>query len=386
MKEWKKYKLGELITLKYGKDHKKLNDGSFPVYGSGGVMRYGNDYIYDDSSILIPRKGSLNNIMFVDKPFWTVDTMFWSIIDQELVLPRFLYYTLCKYDFAGLNVGSAVPSLTVPVIESIEVVIPSIEKQKRILSLLVPLDDKIALNQRINDNLEQQAQALFKSWFVDFEPFKDGKFINSELGRIPEGWKVEPLINFCSEITRGNIPSYVEKSGFPILNQKVNKGFYLDKQYYKYNAETSQPQESKLAHKWDILLNSLGQGTLGRVHFYKDEKSNIIVDQFITILRANIFIKSAYLAFTLNRPEYQAIIESNITGSTGMWVLTINNIRKIKIVSPPISELSKISNLMENLYLKMNNNTKEQEELSILRDSLLPKLMSGELKINDLNN
>jgi type I restriction enzyme S subunit len=303
-----------------------------------------------------------------------------------LVLPRFLYYTLCKYDFAGLNVGSAVPSLTVPVIESIEVVIPSIEKQKRILSLLVPLDDKIALNQRINDNLEQQAQALFKSWFVDFEPFKDGKFINSELGRIPEGWKVEPLINFCSEITRGNIPSYVEKSGFPILNQKVNKGFYLDKQYYKYNAETSQPQESKLAHKWDILLNSLGQGTLGRVHFYKDEKSNIIVDQFITILRANIFIKSAYLAFTLNRPEYQAIIESNITGSTGMWVLTINNIRKIKIVSPPISELSKISNLMENLYLKMNNNTKEQEELSILRDSLLPKLMSGELKINDLNN
>jgi type I restriction enzyme S subunit len=153
MKEWKKYKLGELITLKYGKDHKKLNDGSFPVYGSGGVMRYGNDYIYDDSSILIPRKGSLNNIMFVDKPFWTVDTMFWSIIDQELVLPRFLYYTLCKYDFAGLNVGSAVPSLTVPVIESIEVVIPSIEKQKRILSLLVPLDDKIALNQRINDNL-----------------------------------------------------------------------------------------------------------------------------------------------------------------------------------------------------------------------------------------
>jgi type I restriction enzyme S subunit len=386
MKEWKKYKLGELITLKYGKDHKKLNDGSFPVYGSGGVMRYGNDYIYDDSSILIPRKGSLNNIMFVDKPFWTVDTMFWSIIDQELVLPRFLYYTLCKYDFAGLNVGSAVPSLTVPVIESIEVVIPSIEKQKRILSLLVPLDDKIALNQRINDNLEQQAQALFKSWFVDFEPFKDGEFVNSEFGRIPEGWKVEPLINFCSEITRGNIPSYVEKSGFPILNQKVNKGFYLDKQYYKYNAETSQPQESKLAHKWDILLNSLGQGTLGRVHFYKDEKSNIIVDQFITILRANIFIKSAYLAFTLNRPEYQAIIESNITGSTGMWVLTINNIRKIKIVSPPISELSKISNLMENLYLKMNNNTKEQEELSILRDSLLPKLMSGELKINDLNN
>lgn len=115
----------------------------------------------------------------------------------------------------------------------------------------------------------------------------------------------------------------------------------MDKQYYKFNADTARPQESKLAHKWDILLNSLGQGTLGRVHFYKDEISNIIVDQFITILRSDIFVKSAYLAFTLNRPEYQSIIESNITGSTGMWVLTINNIRKIKIISPPITELKK---------------------------------------------
>jgi type I restriction enzyme S subunit len=243
-----------------------------------------------------------------------------------------------------------------------------------------------SVNKPINDNLEQQAQALFKSWFVDFEPFKDGKFVDSELGMIPEGWEIEPLVNFCSEITRGNIPSYVEKSKFPILNQKVNKGFYLDKQYYKFNADTARPQESKLAHKWDILLNSLGQGTLGRVHFYKDEISNIIVDQFITILRSDIFVKSAYLAFTLNRPEYQSIIESNITGSTGMWVLTINNIRKIKIISPPITELKKISDLIENIYLKLNNNTKEQEKLVTLRESLLPKLMSGELKINDLHN
>jgi len=153
MEGWRKYKLGEIITLKYGKDHKKLSDGFYPVYGSGGIMRYGNSYIYDQPSILIPRKGSLNNMMFIDKPFWTVDTMFWSIINDKMVLPRFLYYALSKYDFASLNVGSAVPSLTVPVIENIEIIIPSISEQKQILSTLVPLDDKIALNTRINDNL-----------------------------------------------------------------------------------------------------------------------------------------------------------------------------------------------------------------------------------------
>lgn len=240
--------------------------------------------------------------------------------------------------------------------------------------------------ERINDNLEQQAQALFKSWFVDFEPFKDGKFIDSELGLIPEGWRIESLVDFCSEITRGHIPTYVEKSDHPILNQKVNKGSYLDKQYYKYNADNVLVNESKLAHKWDILLNSLGQGTLGRVHFYKDELSNVIIDQFITTLRSDTFIKAAYLAYTLNKPEYQSIIESNITGSTGMWVLTINNIRKIKIVSPKISELKRLSDLIENIYIKISNNTKEQDKLALLRDALLPKLMSGELKINDLNS
>lgn len=89
----------------------------------------------------------------------------------------------------------------------------------------------VLFNKRINDNLEQQAQTLFKSWLVDFDPFKNGKFVESEMGMIPEGWKVISLQEYCQEITRGNIPTYVEKSNRPILNQKVNKGVSLEKQY-----------------------------------------------------------------------------------------------------------------------------------------------------------
>lgn len=131
MEEWKEYKLGELLTIKYGKDHKKLLDGEIPVYGSGGIMRYVERSIYDGPSILIPRKGTLNNIMYSDKPFWTVDTMFWTTINTVLVNPLFLYYNICKKDFASLNVGSAVPSLTVPVIEDIRVFIPSLSIQQK---------------------------------------------------------------------------------------------------------------------------------------------------------------------------------------------------------------------------------------------------------------
>ena len=153
MEEWKEYKLGDVLTIKYGKDHKTINDGNIPIYGSGGIMRYGNQSLYNGPSIMIPRKGSLNNILYIEKPFWTVDTMFWSEINSNLVNPRFLYYTICKKDFASMNVGSAVPSLTIPVIEGVDILLPSLSMQNRIVEILSSLDSKIELNKQINDNL-----------------------------------------------------------------------------------------------------------------------------------------------------------------------------------------------------------------------------------------
>lgn len=176
--EWKEDVLGNVLEVKYGKDHKKLADGQYPVYGSGGLMRYVDSILYDGPSILIPRKGTLNNIMFVDSPFWTVDTMFWSIINTDKVDPKFLFYSICKRDFASMNVGSAVPSMTVNILNDIQISYPkNISDQRRIASILSSLDRKIELNNKINADLEEMAQAIFKNWFVDFEPFKDGKFV-----------------------------------------------------------------------------------------------------------------------------------------------------------------------------------------------------------------
>ena len=153
MEEWKQYKLGELLTLRYGKDHKSLKEGNIPVYGSGGVIRYANNSLSIGPSILIPRKGSMNNIILVDKYFWTVDTMFWSIINDIKINPQYLYYYLKQIDFSSLNVGSAVPSLTVPVIENIDVTLPDLHTQNKITKILSSLEYKVELNKRINDNL-----------------------------------------------------------------------------------------------------------------------------------------------------------------------------------------------------------------------------------------
>ncbi|SBW02760.1 Restriction modification system DNA specificity domain protein [uncultured Dysgonomonas sp.] len=388
MKEWKKYKLGELITLKYGKDHKKLNDGSFPVYGSGGVMRYGNDYIYDDSSILIPRKGSLNNIMFVDKPFWTVDTMFWSIIDQELVLPRFLYYTLCKYDFAGLNVGSAVPSLTVPVIESIEVVIPSIEKQKRILSLLVPLDDKIALNQRINDNLEQQAQALYKSWFVDFEPFKGEKFVDSELGKIPEGWRVGKIGNYCKVRSGYAFKSswWTDKGCKVIKIKNITEESKLDLNNCSHVLKSNTIKASDfMVSAGDVLIAMTG-ATIGKFCIVPYLQNNTYVNQRVGkfFLGNDPIKKLPFLYNTLKQGKVLSEIISKGQGSAQPNISGLD-IENISIIQPTNELIQSFNALLIPLYLLMLKNEQENIVLANKRDSLLPKLMSGELKTGDLH-
>lgn len=121
--DWEEGKLGDLIDVKYGKDHKKLLDGKIPVLGSGGIMRYADTALYDKESVLIPRKGSLNNVMYINEPFWTVDTMFYTEM-RQLNVAKFVYHFMKNQDLANMNVGSAVPSMTVEVLNNIPIDIP----------------------------------------------------------------------------------------------------------------------------------------------------------------------------------------------------------------------------------------------------------------------
>ena len=135
---WPLGHLSDLITVRYGKDHKKLDDGPFPVYGSGGVMRYVERPIYEKESVLIPRKGTLNNVMYVNEPFWSVDTMFFT----EMKLPdvaKFVFHFVKSKDLASLNAGSAVPSMTTDILNAMELSIPDAETLKRFENIVVPM-------------------------------------------------------------------------------------------------------------------------------------------------------------------------------------------------------------------------------------------------------
>ena len=358
MKEWKKYKLGEILTVKYGKDHKKLEDGPIPVYGSGGLMRFVNSYICDSPSILIPRKGSLNNVMYVEHPFWTVDTMFWTIIDTTIAVPRFVYYAICKIDFESLNVGSAVPSMTVPIIEDIEIHLPSLDEQKRIVKVLSSLESKIELNRQINDNLEQQAEALYKSWFVDFEPFKDQEFVESEFGLIPEGWQCTTLSELLSikygkdhkKLAEGTIPVYGSGGLMRYVDTKLHEG------------------EAVLIPR---------KGTLNNV-MYVNEAFWTVDTMFYSIPKQENSCIYAYL-FLANKDL------ASMNAGSAVPSMTTDILNNILIIAPPAEVLRQFNNICNVYFSRINQNNIENANLSNQRDTLLPKLMSGELKINEID-
>ncbi len=156
---WKEGKLGELIEVKYGKDHKKLGDGSIPVIGSGGIMRYANKALFDGESVLIPRKGSLDNVMYIDEPFWTVDTMFYTKMKIPHVA-KFVYQYMKTLDLVNMNVGSAVPSMTADVLNNILLEIPSQTTLDDYERIVTPFYKKTKSNQQQMQTLTTQRDAL----------------------------------------------------------------------------------------------------------------------------------------------------------------------------------------------------------------------------------
>ena len=152
---WEKRLLGDIVEVKYGKDHKSISDGLIPVYGSGGFMRKCNQVLYNGESVLIPRKGSLNNIIYVDEAFWTVDTMFYT----KMKLPNigiFVYFFVKSFDMYSMNIGAAVPSMTTSILNAINILIPSADVLRRFQSISKVFFNKIAL---LHSQIETATQA-----------------------------------------------------------------------------------------------------------------------------------------------------------------------------------------------------------------------------------
>ena len=378
----KQYKLKDLLEIKNGRDYKHLSDGDIPVYGSGGLIRFVNKSLYENESILLPRKGTLSNIQYVNKPFWTVDTIYYTVINKELAEPYFLYQYLKILDLSHLNTGTGVPSMTFGAYYDVPILLPDLHKQKQIAKVLSDLDAKIELNNKINAELEGMAKLIYDYWFVQFnfpdkngKPYKSsgGKMVyNEELKReIPEGWEVGRLgdlgkVSMCKRVMKHETSPNGEIPFFKISTFGGDANTFISKQLFEsYREKYSYP---KLG---DILISAAG--TVGKTVIFDGAPSYFQDSNIVWIANDETKVTNSLLyCFYKTEPWVST------SGST-IKRLYNDNIRNIKMCFPNSRLLDSFSKVVGSFIEEQQLIEKQNQHLSSLRDWLLPMLMNGQV-------
>ncbi len=383
MSEWKTYKWGDLISLEYGKPipDKNLLDGQYPVYGTNGRIGTSNlTPLCKHPSIIVGRKGAYRGVHYSNKPFSVIDTAFFVEPKTSILDLKWAYYKLLTVNINKMDSGSAIPSTDRYEIYSLSVELPSLDEQRRIAGILGSLDDKIELNRRINANLEAQAQALFRSWFVDNETQNNNPgFFNDIIQTTLSGdWGQEtPKGNYISEVycIRGaDIPDIKcgDKGKLPTryILEKNLKNKKLSENDLVVEISGGSPTQStgRICLITRALLDRLGK--------------DVICTNFCRALKPIpdysffIYLYWQYLYNNNTMFSYE-------NGTTGIKNLNITDfINKEPITIPGKKKILEFNKVLQPIFDMIYKNGRESEYLSALRDTLLPKLMAGEINLH----
>ena len=291
---------------------------------------------------------------------------------------EYLYYWfLSPYGKNEINtkaIGSTQKALTIDSLSKFDIKIPAnLDDQRRIASILSSLDRKIELNNKINADLEEMAQTIFKNWFVDFEPFKDGKFVDSELGMIPEGWKVGTL----GDITKNKSAKVKERNDVKVLSPVTTGELVLSEEYFTKQVFSSSIAKYKIVNKGDFAYNParVNIGSLGRNEFDFDGcVSPVYVvfsvldgyENYFDLFRKTDFFKDSVASLAIGGVRQS---------------LSYDDLSSIEVIIPSENAVEEFNNLYNQMKKTIKANKLENSRLSTLRDTLLPRLMSGELEV-----
>lgn len=334
-------------------------------------------------SVLFSSRAPIGYVAIAKNPIAT-NQGFKSIIpNPEKADSLFLYYLL-KYNkdnIEAMGSGTTFKEVSGATMKNIEVYLPEdLEEQRRIAGILGSLDDKIELNRRINANLEAQAQALFRSWFVDFEPFRDGPFVDSQLGKIPQGWKICCVEDLASYMVSGGTPKSLDSSYYNgdirwFTTKELKDGFLFDSE--KHISETAlKNSAAKLLPENTVLMAIYASPTVGRLGILTAEST---YNQAAVGIIAKKEIGYAFLYLLLLSERTNL---NNLASGAAQQNLNVGIVKRYRVLVPTIDILNSFNEIVNPIFTTIKNNTTQIHNLSALRDTLLPKLMAGEIKIN----
>ena len=399
--EWRDTTVGEFAPFLYGKGLPEVRRrrGSVPVYGSNGVVGFHSESLLSGPAVIIGRKGSVGAVHYCPGPCWPIDTTFYvvDVVPQRL---RFKYYVLKSLGLEHMNADSAVPGLNRDAAHAQVIKVPSFPEQRAIAHILGTLDDRIELNRRMSETLEAMARALFKSWFVDFDPVRakaavrrqhpkwsdeqvsraacpnlkpeiarlfPDSFENSELGEIPRGWRIQRLADVIDIFDSRRVPL----SG---RQRAERQGPYP----YYGAAGVMDSVDDFLFEGVHVLLGEDGSVVKADGRPYTQYVwGKFWVNNHAHVLRGRCITSEILLVFL-----DQCDVAPFVTGAV-QPKLSQGNLKKIPFIDAGNTLLRLFGEIVDPLFAQIRDATEESRTLAALRDALLPKLISGQLRVKD---
>ncbi len=408
--EWKECALGDVIELKRGYDLPKQarRAGKTPIISSSGATGFHAEAKVTAPGVVTGRYGTLGEVFYVAEDFWPLNTTLY-VKDFKGNDPRFISYFLRGLDFFAYSDKAAVPGLNRNHLHAAPVLVPTdVAEQRAIAHVLGALDDKIELNRRMSETLEAMARALFKSWFVDFDPVRarmggrapglpapladlfPSRLVDSELGEVPEGWEVTCVGDICRRVSMGPFGSDIKTDNFvdagvPVIRGANLKDGFIDDEFVFLTEAKANQLKNANAFPGDIVITH--RGTLGQVGLIPENSRfrRYVVSQSQMLLTiAQERCSPRYVYMYLRSPTGQHALLAN-TSQTGVPAIArpTSSVNAIRLTTPPASVLEAFGRAVEPLYRRQAGAVFNSRTLGAVRDALLPKLVSGELRVRN---
>ncbi|WP_180274892.1 MULTISPECIES: restriction endonuclease subunit S [unclassified Mesotoga] len=387
--EWRETTVGEFSPFAYGKNlpEKKRENGPYRVYGSNGPVGFHNKPLVEESGIVIGRKGTVGAVHYTAQPFWPIDTTFYVSRANHRDL-RYTYYLLKSLGLENMNSDSAVPGLSRDAAHARKILVPELHEQRAIAHILGSLDDKIELNHRMNQTLEAMARAIFKHWFIDFEfpndngePYKSsgGEMIDSPLGPIPKGWRIVK-IKSLGNIVCGKTPPKKQRVFYENASIPFIKIPDMHNQVFAVNSnDTLSCEAINIMRKKLLPANSICVSCIATVGEVVITSRESFTNQQIN----SIVPRKKYLVYYtyFMMKELQNTLVQMASGGSATLNLNTKEFSNTSIIFPSESTIFRFHETVECLFQRILLNQTEINALASLRDILLPKLMSGEIRV-----
>lgn len=395
--EWRTVPLGEVITFQRGFDL-PIQDrlpGSVPIVSSSGITGNHREARVSGPGVVTGRYGTIGEIFYIAEDFWPLNTTLF-VKDFKGNHPRFITYLLQTVDFMAHSDKSSVPGVNRNHLHMVRVRVPSLPEQQALAGVLGALDDKIELNRRMNETLEAMAGAIFTSWFVDFDPVRAkheesspgyttaevvGRFPNSfeesAMGRVPTGWKVVPLpdvmeINPRRNLSGGQVAPYLDMQHMPTSGHRPTA--WVDRPFGSGTKFVN--GDTLLARITPCLEN----GKTAFVDFLADGQVGWGSTEFI-VMRPNPLLPPEYGYYLARSDDLRAHAIQNMTGSSGRQRVPANCFEQYLIAVPPPAVARHFGEVVRPFMAAIRCNSKQSDTFRAIRDALLPKLLSGEIRV-----